>query len=302
MNTEHSVVMTENVEKVKAAVQSAVRASGFTAVIADVGSGKSTMYNYLTSFWKMNPDRYNVIALKGFRSEGSRVSEYMRRMITGIEPDATIPASTESRYDALATILLRAHNNKRKVILAIDEAQDLSLQTWRDLKKVHEISGPGRDHLFTIIALGKPTGRWVSILETQEIGYRAKIVQLGDLKNEEIFNIAKMRFGVEFDTFSTRDRFIPLVQPRTPLGVEYATNLIISQDTFSGIATEEHLLKAQSTGLMRFAKSLGITQEMIRSGVEKKIWSTAIKGYSRQLGSRKNRPRFRNCKAVREYS
>jgi type II secretory pathway predicted ATPase ExeA len=270
--TELPIIKTENVERIKTAVSSALRTNDFLAVVANIGYGKTTLYNYLTGYWNLQPEKYNMLKIKAFKPKDgqSKIGPYMKQLIETIDPDIHIPMGSEMRYEVLTNALLEAHNRKKKVIMVIDEAQDLSIQTYRDLKKIHEIAAPSKDHLFTIILFGKPTDKFMKILRSAEIGARVKVQGMSGLINSEIFEIAKVSFGVTFDKTSTQDNFLRILTTKSPLAVKYACDLIKAQHEFNGVATAEILTIAQTYGVVRLIKELGGSQNELKSRAERK--------------------------------
>lgn len=215
-------IETKNVRTVKNAVRTAVNNNRMTAVIAEIGSGKTTLFDYLSDFWRQHPSRFKVITIKGFDMKASRVSAIMKLLIEKINPDAHIPVQIERIYDVL-THELRAFCSKKenRVILMIDEAQDLNTQTFRDIKKLHEISGNGRAHLLSVILFGKPHRKWDLLYSSPELGFRIQDVILEALSADELVQIAEEKFSLKFESKKVRERFVASMPYKTPLGVEH---------------------------------------------------------------------------------
>ena len=218
-------VETRNVQLVRTAIAGALKTNGFIAVICEVGSGKTTFYNRNLDHWSSNAHRFNACALKAFKSRTSRIGQIMRLMIESLDPDGSCPASAERQYDRLARLLRDAEKKGRRTVLVIDEAQDLHWQTFRDLKKLHEISGKS-EHLFSIVLFGKPGGIWDRMFGGAELGFRIDPVRLGQLAEEEIIEIAEKAFGLRFSTEMVKKRFAAAVPGRTPLGIKHLGKLL----------------------------------------------------------------------------
>lgn len=208
-------------------ITQAIKSNGFLAIVADVGSGKTTMHNRFVDFWLQDArHRFIVVALKGFTKSNSRISQIMKLMIEACDPEAYVPGSVERQYTALAQALQRATDDHRKVILVIDEAQDLNLQTFRDLKKIHEIHGKS-EHLFSIILFGKSHRTWERLFALPELGHRIEHVKLLPLSEEEIALIAQKRFGIVFKGAERlKSEFAAALRYKTPLGVQHLANLL----------------------------------------------------------------------------
>lgn len=215
-------IETKNVRMVKNAVRNAVNNNNMIAVIGDIGSGKTTISNYLLDFWSAYPNRFRVVFIKGFDMRISRISSIMKLLIEKINPDAHIPTQIERIYDVLAYELKSFCTKKEnRVILMIDEAQDLTLQTFKDIKKIHEISGNGRAHLLSVILFGKPHRKWDLLYGGPELGFRIQNVILEPLSAEELTQIAEEHFQLRFESSKVRERFVASMPYKTPLGVEH---------------------------------------------------------------------------------
>jgi len=258
-------VETANVRAVKNCVRDAVQNNAMAAVIAEVGSGKTTMVDYLTGYWKSSPNRFRVVTLKGFEMKNSRVGAFMRRLLEELNPRMQVPVHIEMMYEALSRELRAfTEQDNRRVILMIDEAQDLRPQTFRDLKKLHEINGHGHQHLMSIILFGKPSKRWKLIYEDAELGYRTHQVHLQSLSADDLIRLAEQRFNMRFDSATTRKRFTVALTFKTPLSVDYFSRVLRDYksltDTDPLPVTAQDLVSVPLISKKQRLKKLGITQ------------------------------------------
>jgi type II secretory pathway predicted ATPase ExeA len=244
----NQLIETRNTKKVKSAIATAVSKNQFVAVVAEVGSGKTTIFNTFTDYWQSIPSKFNMIRVKGWNTKESRVPAYVKMMIEQIAPDIDIPHEMERRYDVLNKVLLESYKNRRKTILIIDEAQDLRSQTFRDLKKIHEISGEGQEHLFSIICLGKPSHRWDAIFRTAELGFRIKLITFQDLRDDEVIEIAEKRFGLKFLGDMVKKRFCNVLMRKIPLAIQNFADVVSELQDFNGQVNERTLLDYHTKG------------------------------------------------------
>ncbi len=261
-------VETKNVRSVKNAVRTAVNNNRMMAVIAEIGSGKTTLFNYLSDFWSRYPNRFRVLTVKGFDMQTSRISAIMKLLIETISPDTHIPMQIERIYDTLAFELKKftGKNQSNRVILMIDEAQDLRLQTFRDIKKLYEISGNGQDHLLSIIFFGKPHRKWDALYSSPELGFRIQDVILEALTAEELVQIAEERFKLKFENNKVKTIFVGSIAYKTPLSVEHFARSLRKElgvdDGEPALITQELVTRIPMlTYKFRF-KQAGITQEV----------------------------------------
>lgn len=258
------IIETRNVRAVKNAVRDTINKNGMIAVIADVGAGKSTMYSVLKNYWDSYPHKFSVVEMKSFRSRHSRISSIMELLIGACEPGATVPQVIEKRFFMLRDVL---RSTKKHVILVADEAQDLNLQTYRDLKKIHEIDGDGRSHLFSIVLFGKTHQQWGRIFATPELGYRLQYLKLEALTSDETILIAEKAFLLKFQNERVKERFSASMIHRTPLDIEFAANSIrhffgVSEDEV--VTVSDEIIAQLSRLTLRYQVNLaGIKQKAI---------------------------------------
>jgi ABC-type dipeptide/oligopeptide/nickel transport system ATPase subunit len=220
-----NMVETQNVRAVKNAVKYTVTHNDILAVIAEVGSGKTELFNCLADHWMQHPNKFTVTAIKAFKQRLSRIPAIMSLIIETVDPGVYIPQTVECRYRVFRDTL-RLHSKSRHIILMIDEAQDLSFKTFYELKKIHEVDSSSRKHLFSIIMFGKPNKKWDKLFSTPEVGYRAHCLLLEKLNSVELVEIAEKRYNILFENKTTRDRFAASLQFKTPLGVEHFSRAI----------------------------------------------------------------------------
>lgn len=235
-------LITENIENILKSVERAVVNDSWIYISGDVGTGKSEVTKYLHGRWQREPEKYTVVSMKAWLRTGSRVSALMKWLIAAIEPDHRIPGDVELRAERLKTLLMKSYRAKRKVIVMIDEAQDLSEQTFRELKKVHELSAFGVSHLFSIIMFAKESSRADGFLAGRELGYRIKRIPIIPLSDYEMTEFAEKRFDVKFPGGAERRRvtsyFSQMAHP-SPLGVRHLCEAIQDLPEYKGVVTLE---------------------------------------------------------------
>ncbi|MBN2157888.1 MAG: ATP-binding protein [Spirochaetes bacterium] len=260
---ERQLIETKNVKTVKNAVRDTITRNGFLAVIAEIGSGKTRICSELVDYWRQYPHKFAVVQMHGFRHKYSRISAIIQLMIEEIKPGIDTQAfMIEKKYQVLGEAL---RETKKKVILVVDEAQDFNHQTFRDLKKIHEITGNGLKHLFSIILFGKTDRRWKQIFSMPELGFRIKHVNLEDLTQDEIIAIAEKSYLLSFQNERVKESFARFLQFKTPLGIEYSANAIRHRygldDDKKAMVTQEIMQKLPFFTIKYQFKMLGIRQK-----------------------------------------
>ncbi|UOG61460.1 ATP-binding protein [Leptospira noguchii] len=284
-----SFVDTENTNRVIRAIKQTVDGSHWECIVGHVGAGKTFLYEHMLHFWRDYPNRFQVIEMgRCYESFDYNINQIMKVMISELSPDREIPGNAHAKQLILREILTAAFKRKRKIVLLFDESQALSGKLLRDLKKIHEISIPEKENLFSIVMFGKNEGPWLrSLIKTQEIGWRIRKTNLEPLKDNEVLSFAERAFEVKFESGQngqkSRQIFIQNTFP-TPLGVKHQIQKI--ERTFPGwnrVLTYDQakIIFPQSFG--EILKKLKITQREVARRVReitgKELSKAAISTY-----------------------
>lgn len=219
------LIETKNTRAIKALVRKTVETNQIAAVVGHIGSGKTTMFDWLTRYWKQHPDKFKVVTIKSFDSPYTKIGVIMRFMLELLDPGIHIPRGNERVYKLLEELLPKYADKNFKIILCIDEAQDLPRQTFFDIKKVHEIKG-ANGNCFSVIMFAKPHRRMLTIQETEEIGYRTNILLLDKLEEEEVLKIAQEKHNIGFSDAQTRRKFYQQLENKTPLEIQFVAQTL----------------------------------------------------------------------------
>jgi ABC-type dipeptide/oligopeptide/nickel transport system ATPase component len=163
-------------------IMDAVKNDRMVAIIGSTGLGKSEIKNLLMG--KLREKRHTVIdilpaLIKGRELTGS-IAKQMIRALTGEAPAQDVIA----RATQLKRILL-SQSSRQKLVLCIDEAQDLHPATLYGLKKIHELGGThGRQFLFSIVLFGKE--ELSDMIRPTELGLRFDTHHMEFLTIEEM--------------------------------------------------------------------------------------------------------------------
>lgn len=246
--TGHVFLTTPATEKIMNEINRSVDKNEWVALFGDYGTGKTEIKNYLISEWERKKDRYCVIQFPTFRSNASRVNKIMKWMLEQLTPDAHIPADIELKAERLRTALMRAHNSKRKVILVLEDVGSIHEHTFREMKKVHELTGLSQKNLFSILMFGNESRVTRSVLRGDEIGLRCRSLYTPELTDAEMITFAEKRFGLTFpkgrDGQQVKGYFMRNIK-RTPLAIKAVSERLYMLKGFTGEVTMSSLIKSK---------------------------------------------------------
>jgi type II secretory pathway predicted ATPase ExeA len=122
--------------------------SGFALVSGEIGSGKTTVINYLLS----RVDRALRIGLMTNTHPG--IGALLPWVMQSLGVQAVRPGASDL-YDAFARFLEREHQARRRVVLIIDEAQNLTADALEELRVLSNLNS-GNALLLQTILVGQP--------------------------------------------------------------------------------------------------------------------------------------------------
>ena len=212
----NNIIKTTNFLKAQKVIHEAVANNAIAAIIGPIGSGKTFINRKVVGEYQEQESKYCVVDISPVTDNAKNITQIMSQMIEDIAGESP-RRDTEARRRQLRRILGDSH---RKIILSIDEAQDLHVSTLRGLKKLHELGFGTRDKLYSILLFGKPNLK--DKLYNEELRPRVKILQLSALTQKEV------EFFVDTQEFTEKalEIFVKRAQ-RTPLHVVTAFNSLL---------------------------------------------------------------------------
>ena len=128
---------------------------GIGAIIGAVGVGKTAILRAYEE--SLKPQHYTVIRLFY-----PKISMPDLLKIIGFECGLpSVPDDPQAMITQLSQVLLAEHNHGRRVVLIIDEAQALPVQTLAELLLLANLQAPTGAHLLHIVLAGLPALRWM---------------------------------------------------------------------------------------------------------------------------------------------
>ncbi len=136
---------------VKAALDQAVRLHGcLIAVVGEVGSGKTTIKNDFIE----RHEGASIIQPFLLDKSALRVQHVEEAIIYGLDPSAKLFRSREARNRQLTQLLQSSTKAGNKHVLIIEEAQDLSVNVLKLLKRLVEIRS-GNKACISVVMIGQ---------------------------------------------------------------------------------------------------------------------------------------------------
>ena len=255
-------IKTKESERIMKAAHKAVDKNAWILVLGDVGLGKSTIQRQLVNFWKEHSDRFAVMEFNGFKIKTSRINVMMKKMIRQVKPGEHVPGDIETRYEVFRSAMASSVQKRIKPIIVIDNAQDLSNDTLLELKKIHEVSALGLEHLFTIVMFGKYELRFEENFKSRELDHRVQRLYLEKPSDTEIFEIAEKTFGLSFEKGENKELVKSIFlrkSQRTPSGVKHIYNTLNFRNDFDGVITLNRLRESFNVSYVDELRKVGKT-------------------------------------------
>ncbi|MDY6953086.1 MAG: ATPase, T2SS/T4P/T4SS family, partial [Thermodesulfobacteriota bacterium] len=121
---------------------------GFVVITGEIGSGKTTLINLLLK--NIEED-----VLVGVISSATLLPEEFIKMACQELELGTEGMDKVEMVDALHQFLLKQFAEKKRVVLIIDEAQNLPLETIEEIRVLSNLDTE-KDHLIQMILVGQP--------------------------------------------------------------------------------------------------------------------------------------------------
>jgi general secretion pathway protein A len=122
---------------------------GFTVLIGEVGTGKTTLCQALMN----RLDREKVIVAHVIHTN-LNFQEFLREVVE----ELGIPVQSQQKWDLLKALnqyLIEMYGQDRKVVLVIDEAQNLTPEVLEGIRMLSNLETP-QDKLIQIVFVGQP--------------------------------------------------------------------------------------------------------------------------------------------------
>jgi len=163
---------------------------GFVVITGEIGSGKTTLINYLL---------YNLqldIQIGLINNTNIAPSQFLRMICREFEIEVNGKDKVEA-MDAFQDFLLRKYSEKNRVLLIVDEAQNLSPKTMEEIRMLSNLEAE-KDHLIQMILVGQPELKYkLQRKDMQQFAQRVTVhCHLDGLSQNEVGEYIRHRLKV----------------------------------------------------------------------------------------------------------
>ncbi len=163
---------------------------GFVVVTGEIGSGKTTLVNYLLS---KVPEDINIGLINNTHIPHTQLIKLICREFE-LEIEKT---DHTSMLEAFHDFLLQQFAARKRVVLIVDEAQNLTPKTLEEIRLLSNLEAE-KHHLIQIILLGQPELKYkLQRRDLQQFAQRVTVhCHLGGLSSSEVKNYIHHRLKV----------------------------------------------------------------------------------------------------------
>jgi type II secretory pathway predicted ATPase ExeA len=173
---------------IREAMFQTARHGGFIAVVGESGAGKSVLRRDLIDRLQREEHPVNVVFPRSLDKSRLSTTAINESIIQDLAPGTKTPRSLEAQARLVEKLLLGSSRAGNVHVLLIEEAHDLTLATFKHLKRYYELED-GYRQLLGIILIGQPELRsklderqnW----EAREVIQRVQVAELVSLSGAQ---------------------------------------------------------------------------------------------------------------------
>ena len=206
--------------------------AGFCIISGEIGAGKTTLLRKLLESME---DHISVGMITNTHSSFGELLDWVLSAFNIHQPGM----NKVEMHQIFLEYLLQQYSKKKTVVLIVDEAQNMSVDTLEELRMLSNIN-TGKDQLLQVILAGQPELKdTLRLPELKQFAQRIAVdYHLGALSIEETFGYIRHRLKT---AGATRDIFTPLACERIHLysgGVPRLINLLCDTSLVYGFADQ----------------------------------------------------------------
>ncbi len=213
---------------------------GFVVITGEIGAGKTTLINFLLNKIPQDVD-------VGIINNTSVAPGQFIRMICEEFEVAVAGTTKAGMLDRFQHFLMECFSGKKRVVLIIDEAQNLSIRTLEEIRMLSNLEAE-KQHLIQIILAGQPELRTkLKKKELEQLAQRVTVhSHLVGLDSEEVARYIRHRLfvaGADHRELFTDDAIETVF--RYSKGIPRVINILCDAALVYGFADELPLIDAR---------------------------------------------------------
>jgi len=246
-------------------------------VTGERGIGKTTVKNEIIAYFQRNSNRFAWSEIECLDMNSMTMSTILNGLIVDLSSE-TMKQSIENRKRQVRRIIGELAQRKR-VVLVIDEAQKLSMNTMESLKLITEMKWGVRTKLITVILFGQPEltcklsrdeGLLLRVTQYRMKGYdQDEVIQYMDLRCRCAGGVMKDIFTEDVIRYIAENQYSPLhinhtcscaMRAARRTGEKLITLRMIWET--DGIRTPRQILRDNNLSVKQFASFVHIDNKL----------------------------------------
>ena len=163
---------------------------GFAVITGEIGSGKTTLVNYFLYKTKLD------FQIGLINNTNIPASQFLKAVCNELEIDSNFEDKI-GLMDSFQNYLLKQYSEKNRVILIIDEAQNLSPKIMEEIRMMSNLESE-KNHLMQIVLFGQPELKYkLQRMDLKQFAQRVSVhFHLKGLKKDEVQHYIRYRLKV----------------------------------------------------------------------------------------------------------
>lgn len=193
-------IESESMAKARRAIKRKRAAGNMVAIVGNVGVGKTKLAATLQA------DRdISYVDIKLLNQEQITPSLLQREIIKTLRKGTNkkVGQNSGDNYREIAELLYKEQQDKKTVVLLLDDGQQFHNKTLLILKRLRELTYKGQDKLIEIVVMTQYSGLQ-KITSIEEIGRRFVTISLNGFNRLEVIEYIKRTVSKYFDCELTR--------------------------------------------------------------------------------------------------
>jgi hypothetical protein len=242
-------ILTKNLRKATKLAMNTIKNREMGVISGLPGMGKSTFREMLID--KLRGEKYGIAYYVPFKSPRTQTNRILGAIYEAVFPEQDCPVNEMRKLKRLQTTL----NETSRIVLVIDNMQNLDLQTIREIKIIWE-----ELRIVPVLFFLKSDTKILGLLDEVEIGQRVNHYTMAMLDESETLQIATKTMGIKFEDKLTQNRFVKVVSGN-PLTIKHFCKMAIEATSGKLLTLKTMMqLEVRFINLMRKQNKISIRE------------------------------------------